>query len=333
VPALTLALLLGLGGQVTRAQSVEVVGSRPLGMGGAFVAVANDSSATWWNPAGLGAGPFLDVSLGRTSAAVDNRLPASRTTLWSFALGTPPFGLSYYRFRVTNAPPLDPTAQDRADREDLRGGVAVRSVSVSQFGATILQTLLSGVHVGSTVKYVRATPRRTEIPGDEAFASGIPDILDDGDDLSGGDAEGAFDLDIGVIAVAGALRAAAVVRNVREPEFDGVRLPRQVRVGGAFDGEIAGLPPFVVSLDADLRGYDAGYGERRVVAIGGEYWLRPKRLAVRAGSRVDTAGALDTVVTAGASVAPRAGFFIDGHAAVGGDGADTGWGIAARVSF
>jgi hypothetical protein len=325
--------MVALGGQGTVAQSVEVVGSRALAMGGAFVAVANDSSATWWNPAGLGAGPFLDVSLGRTAASVDGRLPAARATLWSFAVGTPPFGLSYYRFRVTDVRGTDPTAQDRADREDLRGGVAVRSLSVSQFGATILQTLLSGVHVGSTVKYVRATPRHTEIPGGEAFASAIPDILDDGDDLSGGDSKGTFDLDVGVIAVAGALRAGAVVRNVREPEFDGVRLPRQVRVGAAFDGETAGLPPFVVSLDADLRRYDAGFGERRVVAVGGEHWLRPKRLAVRAGTRVDTAGPLDTVVTAGASVAPRAGLFIDGHAAVGGDGADGGWGIAARVSF
>ena len=316
-----------------RAQSIEATGSRALGMGGAFVAVANDSSAAWWNPAGLAAGPFLDVSIGRSSQTADGRLPAARTGLWSFALGTPPFGLSYYHFRVTQVRAAAPTAPDRADREDLRGGVALRSLSVSQFGATILQTLLSGVHVGSTVKYVRATSRGTGISGEQAFDSGIPDLLDQGDDLSGGDAEGTVDLDVGAIVVAGALRAGAVVRNVREPEFDGIRLPRQVRVGAAFDGEAAGLRPFVVSLDADLRAYDAGFGERRVVALGGEHWLRPRRLAVRAGTRLDTAGAADPVVTAGASVAPRAGLFIDGHIAVGGDGGDSGWGLAARVSF
>ena len=38
---------------VASAQFIEAVGVRALGMGGAFVAVANDSSATWWNPAGL----------------------------------------------------------------------------------------------------------------------------------------------------------------------------------------------------------------------------------------------------------------------------------------
>jgi len=34
-------------------QTFDVVGTRALGMGGAFVAVADDASATWWNPAGL----------------------------------------------------------------------------------------------------------------------------------------------------------------------------------------------------------------------------------------------------------------------------------------
>ena len=330
--ALGLAVMVTVAVPVS-AQSIEVVGSRALGMGGAFVAVANDSTASWWNPAGLGPGPFLDVSLSRTSGAVDGRLPAARTGLWSLAIGAPPFGVSYYRFRLSQLQAIDPTAQDRADREDLRGGVAVRSLSVSQFGATILQTLVSGVHVGSTLKYVRATPHSTETGGDEAFGAGIPALLDRAGDLSGGESDGTFDLDIGVIAVAGALRAGAVVRNVREPEFDGLRLPRQVRVGAAFDGEMAGLRPFVLSLDADVRAYDAGFGERRVIALGGEHWIRPKRLALRAGTRVDTAGAADAVVTAGASVAPRAGFFVDGHVAVGGEGADGGWGVAARVSF
>ena len=330
--ALGLAVMVTVAVPVS-AQSIEVVGSRALGMGGAFVAVANDSTASWWNPAGLGPGPFLDVSLSRTSGAVDGRLPAARTGLWSLSIGAPPFGVSYYRFRLSQLQAIDPTAQDRADREDLRGGVAVRSLSVSQFGATILQTLVSGVHVGSTVKYVRATPRSTETGGDEASGAGIPALLDRAGDLSGGESDGTFDLDIGVIAVAGALRAGAVVRNVREPEFDGLRLPRQVRVGAAFDGEMAGLRPFVLSLDADVRAYDAGFGERRVIALGGEHWIRPKRLALRAGTRVDTAGAADAVVTAGASVAPRAGFFVDGHVAVGGEGADGGWGVAARVSF
>src|SRR5688572_13979470 len=80
-----------------RAQVVESVGTRALGMGGAFVAVAADSSATWWNPAGLAAGPFLDLGIGKTDDAS-----------W-FALATPPFGLSYYHLQITDAQAFNAT--------------------------------------------------------------------------------------------------------------------------------------------------------------------------------------------------------------------------------
>jgi hypothetical protein len=42
-----------LGGAFTD----DGISTRPLGMGGAFTAVADDANASWWNPAGL---PFLD---------------------------------------------------------------------------------------------------------------------------------------------------------------------------------------------------------------------------------------------------------------------------------
>jgi len=133
-------LVLACAGSATRAaaQNVETVGTRALGMGGAFVAVANDSSATWWNPAGLAAGPFLDMAIARTGGQ------------WSFALATPPFGVSYYRLRLTDMRPLDPTAAGGENREDRRAGVGV-----TQVGATVLHTLSTGVHAGATVKYVR----------------------------------------------------------------------------------------------------------------------------------------------------------------------------------
>src|SRR5678815_1726831 len=101
-------------------QVVESTGSRALGMGGAFVAVASDSSATWWNPAGLPAGPFFDMALSKTVLETDSQLPAARHRVSSFALGTPPLGLSYYRFRITDIQPLSPTGQDGAGREEGR---------------------------------------------------------------------------------------------------------------------------------------------------------------------------------------------------------------------
>ena len=140
------------------AQNVEVAGSRALGMGGAFVAVADDSSATWWNPAGLAAGPFVDMAIARTATTVDGRVADASNGLWSISMGTPPFGVSYYRLQVTDIRPLDPTAAGPGDREDRRAGVGV-----SQFGATVLHTLLTGVHAGATVKYVRGADRKSVV--------------------------------------------------------------------------------------------------------------------------------------------------------------------------
>src|SRR5687768_9982445 len=115
------------------AQAIETVGERAMGMGGAFVAVADDSSATWWNPAGLAAGPFLDISLVRSITAVETGPPARRDRGSGLSIGTPPFGFSYYRLRATRLS-ADPIEQERADREDRRAGAD--SLDVLQLGAT-----------------------------------------------------------------------------------------------------------------------------------------------------------------------------------------------------
>jgi hypothetical protein len=192
----------------------------------------------------------------------------------------------------------------------------------------VLRTIVPGVHTGTTLKYVRATPRAARGVGRSA-----PEWLDQGEALDGGDADGAFDLDLGIIAMAGALRLGAVARNVREPEFDGIRLPRHYRVGVALDPELIGRLPLTVAFDADVMRYEAAGGDRKVVALGVEQWLFEKRVAVRAGGRLNTVGSRERSVTAGISVAPRAGLFLEGHIVRGGDEDEEGWGLATRVSF
>jgi hypothetical protein len=301
----SIALLFVSSAIPASAQIVESTGPRALGMGGAFVAVASDSSAVWWNPGGLAAGPFLDMALAKAWTEAEERLPSWQHRTSSFTMATPPFGFGYYRFRLTDIQPFNPTEEAPPDRED--GGVA-RSLSASQLGVTLVQTLTSGVHAGTTLKYLRGT-------------------------LDGGDTQSRFDLDVGALAVAGPVRLGAVVRNVREPEFDDFRLPRQVRVGAAFDAEPATGTPLIVAVDADLRAYDAGTGERKVLAAGAEQWFQSRRFGIRAGGRFNTVGRRERSATAGVSVAVRSGVYVDGYGVKGGSNDEQGWGLAARVSF
>ena len=326
------------------AQIVESVGSRALGMGGAFVAVASDSTATWWNPAGIAAGPFVDLGLGRDRVEVTEQAPAWRHKTSWFALGTPALGLSYYRFRITDVQPLGPAAPVAGGRPQERGDDPVQSVALSQLGVTIVRTLISGVHVGTTLKYVRGTVRSGPLDGVVESAASLSAGLEQGDALEGGMAENKFDLDVGLIAVTGPLRLGATVRNLREPEFfaegsgsdaltTGMRLPRQVRVGAAFDGAAVGSIPLTVAVDADLQTYVTASGERRMIALGAEQWILGRGVALRVGGRVNTRGARERVATGGVTVEAGEGVYLDGYAVRGGTEEERGWGLATRISF
>ena len=308
-------------------------------MGGAFVAVASDSTATWWNPAGLAAGPFVDIGWGRDRVEVTEHDPAWRHKTSWFGLGTPVLGLSYTRFRITDTRPLVSTAPEADNRQLSRGDAPVQSVALSQLGVTIVRTLISGVHVGTTLKRVRGTVHNGPLDDTASLSA-----LEQGEAFEDGDAETRFDLDAGIIAVSGPLRLGATVRNVREPEFftmggapdapaTGMQLPRQVRVGAAFDGAAIGSIPLTVAFDADLRTYLTASGERRMVALGAEQWVLGRRVAMRVGGRVNTRGARESVATAGLTVATGGGLYLDGYAVRGGAEDERGWGLATRISF
>jgi F plasmid transfer operon protein TraF len=317
------------------AQIVESVGNRALGMGGAFVAVAADSTATWWNPGGLATGPYADISAGRSVVDLDRNetLPARRDRVSWLAATTPAVGFSYYRLRITDIQGFGPTGQSSVNRQDTRAGVSVRSFSARQFGLTVVQSILPGVHAGATLKYVRGTVRT----GTDDASRSSGDLLDTGEELKGGDAENRFDLDAGLMAAAGPIRIGAVMRNIRALEFGTdatpFRLPRQTRIGAAVDAEQAGGPPLIVAVDGDVRTYTTAAGDRRVIAVGAEQWLWAKRVAIRGGARFNTVGVQERAATAGASVAARNGLYLEGYVVHGGSDAERGWGLGARVSF
>lgn len=60
--AVAVSLVVVLGG-IGLASSFKILGTRPLGMGGAFVAVAEDAIAQYWNPAGFALQKGLDIQI------------------------------------------------------------------------------------------------------------------------------------------------------------------------------------------------------------------------------------------------------------------------------
>ena len=334
-PFLCAAVLIIITATNTSAQIVESVGNRALGMGGAFVAVAADSTATWWNPAGLATGPYSDISLGRSIVDLEKTETSSarRDRMSWFAAAVPVVGFSYYRLRITDIRGVGPTEPPSVNRQDTRAGVSMRSLAAGQFGLTVVQSILPGVHAGATLKYVRGTVR----VGTDDGSRSASDLLDAGEDLEGGNANNEFDLDAGVMVAAGPVRLGAVMRNIRKPDLGTDEapfvLPRQTRIGGAIDAEQAGGPPFIFAIDADVQSYTTGTGDRRVVALGAEQWLWTKRIAVRGGGRFNTVGAKERAATAGASVAVRNGLYLEGYIVHGGSAAERGWGLGTRVSF
>jgi F plasmid transfer operon protein TraF len=301
-------------------QVTESTGSRALGMAGAFVGVADDATAVYWNPAGLVTGPpagmtaeWADFRSGDQDGPVAAGSSRRKSTFVS--LGTWPIGLSYGRF-------------EQADVVAATSGpLRVEGLATMQLGATILQSVTQGLTIGSTFKYVRGRPISTGVQGLSSS-----DALDSAID-SDGDSSGAFDLDLGVLANMGPVRLGLTVRNMLEPSFEEgtpleVSLHRQARLG------LAILPTdgLTLAIDADLDTVDLRDGPRRMLAVGGEDRIG-SRWAVRGGVRWNSEGARRPVTAVGASFALRRGFWLDAHYTRGGLDADRGFGVAMRAGF
>src|SRR5262245_27721115 len=134
------------------AQTLGGVGERAQGMAGAFVAVADDSSAVYWTPAGLAwpTGSTFDAQFGA----------GARGHFVGFAL--PSLGLSYYRLPTVWVPEIR--------QKDGSGKVEIRPSTTSNIGATINQTIVNGLVIGTTARLVRAAyaggPGRTTVDFD-----------------------------------------------------------------------------------------------------------------------------------------------------------------------
>lgn len=209
IPAFTLIAPVVLG-----AQTLTGIGERAQGMGGAFVAVADDASAVYWNPAGLAwpAGATFDAQLdlaGRSAAAGSG----ARSPVF-LAAATPPLGIAYYRLTVADGgtPSLPTVSDSRGRQNEGSGEVRLRALTTGNFGVTVNQTIVNGLVIGSTFRLVRGAVEQ-------------------------GPTGTTFDLDVGALVTAGNVRVGVAARNLRQPEFPNdsapLTLERQISVGVA----------------------------------------------------------------------------------------------------
>jgi hypothetical protein len=319
------------------AQLYEDVGTRAQGLAGAFVAVADDASAVWWNPAGIATGAYFNVLFekGRVTQPESPVLsqPARRASTTGFAIAVPSLGVSYHRIRVSEIATSAPTGSVVQNRQDLEGEArSLSTLAATQFGLTVAQALVDQVVVASTFKVVRGGVESRLMAAGE---SGDPlDLADDFPIAS----ETHTDLDLGVMAVFQHVRAGLTVRNLRQARFDSgdeqVTLKRQARAGLAILAGPAGpVDGFSVSGDADLTRSATPFGEVRHAAVGGELWLLSRRVGLRAGFAANTIGERRPSSSAGISFAVMRALYIDGARTFGRDQSIRGWSSSVRVTF
>jgi len=283
------------------AQRFDSVGVRAQGMAGAFVAVADDASATWWNPAGLATGlSVVDLSLGVSEGG-------GRAAALTF----PSLGLSYYRLKISQIQPsgsIAPPVSGRQDNGAAGSGLSSSDEGLSQFGATFGQSVHSHLVIATTVKIVNAL----------------------------GDTQA--DLDAGAMAVFGGVRLGLTVRDLRSPTFgsgSGVfELERRARAGAAYFAPGSGMLDAVVfAVDADLNAAHVAGLEEQDVTGGVETWWLGRRLAIRGGAGTNVAAGGGAFGAAGVSITPYPRVNIDGAVTRGADSARNRWGFGLRVTF
>ena len=320
---LAAAAVLGTVAAPAAAQTFDTVGTRAAGMGGAFVAVADDASAAYWNPAGFASGSIFSLVLDRTSserleAGAD---PGGRRSGWLIALGAPAVALSYYRLRSTELSPAPgiPEAGPFLQADTL---------VTHHTGATVVQSLMRGVAVGATLKLVRGV-----VSSATGAASARDVLLDEG---AGGAAVRStrVDTDLGVMAAFGRVKAGLTLRNATEPSFKGpagrsaLTLERQARAGVS----VTPLAGWVIAADMDVIGPGRTSGPSRRAAVGAEGRVH-RRAYVRGGVNAGVRGDRAAAASVGASFAATSSLLLDVGVTRGSERAMRSWGVSARVGY
>jgi hypothetical protein len=278
-------------------------------MAGAFVAVADDATAVYWNPAGVGTGAIvsavLDAGRFQTGSSERQGIAAEEDTGAVVALSATAVGVGFFRYGTHGIQSqVEPEVASPDGREEVLR--SVHAVTASSIGVSLVQSLSDHIIVGATPKVIWASGRT------------------------------AVDVDAGLIAWVNRFRFGVVGRNLTTPEFGeggtDIELERELTVGGAWGSGWSGISRVIVSVDSDVLERPTPTGDRRDVAAGVETWWLQQRLGVRGGVRGSTIGDARSMVTAGVSAGLRPGLLVDAHVGYGADDARS-WSVGARMTF
>ena len=262
VSILSVVVLLLLAGAVQANFLETELGARAMGMGGAFVAVADDVTALHWNPAGLAGLQGLQVFGMRTSVYSVDGL-SEDSVLTSYGTGSAGYGVGWTR---TGAEGL---YEDLYNEDTLLAG----------YGTT---TPIDGLTAGVTLKRFSVVAPEYEDLNDPAYETG-------GDD--------AYAADLGALYRSGKWSVGGTVRNLGEPklqlisttdEDDLDAIVSELRIGGSY------LFRDVMLMTAEWRApreVPDYYEDRYIINLGTEVWFYDA-FALRAGMNRDriTAG-------------------------------------------
>ena len=318
------------------AQPFEALGTRAAGMGHAFVAVADDATATWWNPAGLPGSLIVDATIewgglnSDRAAPIDKAGSAGQSRTFGLAVVFPVAGASYVRHRQWRIEPS--TVGLPAGRQGGGRDSTARSLLTHHLGVSLAQSVGDAVVLGVTARVVRGSVSAVEAIG--TAGEGFDRAAD-----APSDGSTTGDVDAGVLVRISRVRVGLAARNLAAPAFTGPdggrwRLTRRVRAGVAVvdDGDRPGRQRWTVSADADLTNDEEAPGGWRGVSAGVERWLAGRRVGVRAGVQASTVGDRRATGTGGVSLLVPGGLLVEASGALGAR-ERRGWGLAAHVMF
>ena len=307
-------------------------------MAGAFVAVSDDATAAYWNPAGLATGSVFSLLVDRAASLTqfDTPEPVSGGTDETgiiVAMSTNTSALSYYRLRINQIErSMLPEASGDSPQENLQGkATLLQSLITHNVALTGARLLSPGFSVGSTLRYVRGSYGVDA--ADQNLTTDSWLVTADGLERKG---RNNFDLDVGLKFGGRTFQAAFVARNLLRPTFgslDGssIRLDRQFRAGLS----VRPVGRLLVAADIDMSRLATVNGNRRNVAIGAEHSFG-EWLSVRGGTRFNLesgTGDLQLVGAFGFSLALTSDLHVDAQMSRGRDDKERGWSFAARVGY